>query len=702
MMMRLAVQQRSGRTILLGLLVPLVVCVVWAFDSIPASQLRAQLIYDQNFAQWTDYKRSSRWHAANPFHSNGNYVKRLDLESGRITSHSRFESVDRDTINLHGECVQLGSAYSLSETQQRRSSGLPMPPPERRFAYFKHLESGAERMVEFDLPGEQNQFVFGRYYISADANSIYAVDLEDESPKMFSLAAPCASPGPVPQPLRGSKHLVRLQTTTTTPARQFVEVFEIAEHAIKLVGTVEAGAELATHWYGQLVVLGTDLKSVEMRAVDTLQVVRKIELPAELVASRLPLSLRANLIAFERKDGQDPIYYDLDAGVKLNLPTGRWDLRAFNGDDRRYCWFHNIGIGNTGRETCLFDLRENRVQKFLPGISEQELFIDGHRFARLFDKFGVWVEVHDLNTGTVKHWRPYFAYAFLIPFLYCSVASWVVAWLSVSSRESTSIWSDLGPVACLLPLAIYSSGAWRADPISVLWFLPSQLATSYWGVVAALITVGGSWMVAGPTRIGLAAIPVTLVYASYAAIFVCSQQSQAYTAILLGPLGHIAVVGVISILACAVFCVRGRRLVNCKADSSHAMKQELWTLNDLFLLVTCAAVLIAASAPLMKQKVSYVQLLDGFWLSTALSVAALSTVTFVTTLMPRVGWFAVGSAMVTIMALIFVVQETAGFGSVPNLIFGAAPSGVAAVVAAVSLTYIIALAQRLRGWRLGK
>ena len=246
-----------------------------------------------------------------------------------------------------------------------------MPPPERRFAYFKHIESGAERMVEFDLPGDQIELVFGRYYISADSNSVYAVDLEDETPKLFSLAASCTSVVPVPQPLQGSKHLVRLQTTTTTPSKSFLELFEIAEHAIKLVGKIEAGAELASHWDGRLAVLSTDLKSIEVRDLDTLEVIRNIELPAELVASRLPLSYRANLIAFESADGQDPIYYDLAEGRKLNLPPGRWDLRAFNGDDRSYCWFHSVGTGNMGRETCLFDLRANRVQQFLPGSARK-------------------------------------------------------------------------------------------------------------------------------------------------------------------------------------------------------------------------------------------------------------------------------------------------------------------------------------------
>jgi hypothetical protein len=71
----------------------------------------------------------------------------------------------------------------LGITKQQQIAAL------RVHVYFKNMETGVSRQVEFNMPGTSHTIVNNRYAVSRDLTHIYAVDLEDSTPKAFSIAS---------------------------------------------------------------------------------------------------------------------------------------------------------------------------------------------------------------------------------------------------------------------------------------------------------------------------------------------------------------------------------------------------------------------------------------------------------------------------------------------------------------------------------
>ncbi len=695
-----------GRAVLVLLLLPMLACVAWTFKTMPHSRLGARLDADRQLAIWTDYELGPRFHAANPFHSRGNVVQRLDLNTGQLSSSPGYQVASSDSINSKGECVRLGSRYSLKEAQQRKKAGLPLPPDERRFVYFKHIEIGAERMVEFDLPGDSIDLVKGRYYISADANAIRAVDLEDQQLQMFQLAAPYSGSNPVPGAVHATSWLTRFKSTNTVPPKEVLEVFELSERSIKLLATQELPMGIISRWDDRLAHFSSDLRRIELRAFDSLELVQTIDLPQEYLDKFTPVSLRANLLTVDAKDASTRVHFDLERWQALNLSPVRWEFVAFDGDHRHYCWFHGFGEAGKDPQTCLFDLENNRVLRVIPGRCSQERFVDENRFARVFDKFGVSVEVYNLQTGTVNTWRPFIIYAYLLPMLYFGFAAWGITWLVVSAREGGKSWFDLMILIGLPLVALSFSGATSDTPISMLWFGgPSQSYMTYWGITAALFALTSAWTIIAPVRARIAVIPLTVVLASFALIMLNGQNLRLRPELATNPFACAVGIALVAIVLFSGLRMRGFKAVNLGLEATRT-KPSNWTLLDLFVMLTCSAIAIASVVPLFinDQKIILLASIQTIWWTTAIAAAVLSLCVLLTCLKQGQRWLIASGTTTALVVLVFVAQEVLNFAGEKSL-FGmplpnVAPQGLAAVTSAVSATFLASLTFRLRGWRL--
>lgn len=694
-----------GRTVLVLLLLPMCACLVWTFRTMPNPRLGARLDADRQLAIWTDYELGPRYHAANPFQSHGNFVQRLDLNTGQLSSSLAYQVASPDSINSKGECVHLGSSYSLREAQKRKQAGLPLPPAERRFVYFKHIETGAERMVEFDLPGDSIDLVQGRYYISADANAIRAVDLEDQQLQMFQLAAPYTGSNPVPGAVHATSWLTRFKSTNTVPPKEVLEVFELSERSIKLLATQEFPMGIGARLDNRILHFSSDLRRIEVRDFDSLELVRTIDLPQEYLDEFTPVSLRANLLTLDAKEGGTRVHFDLERWRALNLPSAYWDLGAFDGDRRRYCWFHGSGAAGKDPQTCLFDLENNRVVRVIPGRSSQESFVDDNRFARVFDKFGVSVEVYNLQTGTVKTWQPFIIYAYLLPMLYCGFAAWGVTWLVVSAREGGKSWFDLTILIGLPLVALSLFGATSDIPISMLWFGPSRSYMTYWGIAAALFALTAAWAIIAPVRASISVLPLTVVLASFALITLYGQDARFRPAIVSGPVACAVGIALVSIVLFSGLRVRGVKAVNLYSSAADA-KPFNWTLLYSFMLLTCSAIATASLAPLFTDGQRFIELapIQTIWRTTAVTAAALSLCVLLTCLKRGRRWLIASGTMTALVLLSLVLEEFLNFAGEKSLLGvplpGIAPQGLAAVTSAVCATFLVSLTFRLRGWRL--
>ena len=687
----------GGRALLILVLVVLV-GVSWGLNTMmPPANLEAMFNgrlpcvywYSGPAGQQRDYNKD-------PYEIYEDPISIMSVDTGEITSATRVEVIWRNGVNGKGERVEI----VVPITQQLPVGATKQLDVSRVHVYFKNMETGVSRHVEFDMPGTSHQLVNNRYVVSRDHTQIYAVDLEDATPQVFSIGSARTGTDLSVVAIYGTELLLEVRPPKQpNSTRHKLELFKIADHQIQLVKTLEIGCFVGsfggyTRYDGQLLTLGVDGKSVAFHSLDSLELVNTVEISAQILAEYDVDFIEGELLHGVNKVTGDGAYFHILTQQRLGLPPNTNGIAWSSAPDDRYWCFRN---GVKPQSLFVYDMQEHRVCLQVPDAQDLA-FLDDGRFAVVYPSFGVTTIVYDLQTGKSIRQAPYQWCAVALAATMLAWFGWCIAWLVVSARAGSPCWLDLAIVFLIVPAILASVGIGGFLPVrpGLYW----QMHVSVSAVVGAflgLLCLSAMWSGLRRPKRSIDMLPMILIFAALLCWLNAAPGSIRYRPAYV-PLVVLAFEHAMGILVVSVIQGKSKSWSLTQGEVLSVSSGEPYrvTLYDLFVYIACSAVIVAATKP-------YFQSLSSFHISYFLSprlmitpicfVAALAVLSRSPTAV-RLGFVAA-----VIAWLLWVALEVWIFsGCRRDLSLNLDRSTVRTVIIPVTSTVICALAFRLRSY----
>ncbi len=513
---RADVRTRSGWSVgsqaLLVLLLVALLAASWGLRRVmPPANLQAQFNGRLPLVYWySGPAGQQRDYSKDPHEIYEDPISMMSVDTGEITSATRAEVVWRNGVNGKGERIEI----VVRITQPSPANATEQPAVSRVHAYFKKMETGTSRHIEFDMPGFSHRLVNNRYVVSRDHTQIYAVDLEDSTPQVFSVASARTGTDLSVDAIYGTELLLEVHPPKQpNSTRHKLELFKIADHQIQLVKTLDIGCFVGslggyTRYGRQLLTLSVDGKSVAFHSLDSLELVNTIEISEQILAEYDVDFIEGEFLHGVNKVTGDGAYFHILMQQPIKLPPNMAGIAWFSAPDDRYWCFRN---GVKPRSLFVYDMQEHRVCLQLPD-SQQLAFLDDGRFAVVYPSFGVTTIVYDLHKGKSIRQAPYQWCAVALAVMMAGWFGWYIAWLVVSARAGCSAWLDSALVFVFV-LGIHACigvGTFLPGSLSLWGQLPGSVSVVV-GVALGLLCVSAMWNGLSRFRRSLDLFPMTLV-----------------------------------------------------------------------------------------------------------------------------------------------------------------------------------------------
>lgn len=683
-----------GRLILLLALIPLLAATTGLYKAMPPSDLQARF----------DGRRPSvYWGGQQPQrHStiDEDPISVMNLDTGVIRSSTRDELSWNGGVNTRGERVRIEPPESSNQSLPNNAIGNSNASPKSYCAYFKNVETGESRSIEFDWPDVEPELVNGRYVVGRDSNRIYAVDLEHAQQQVFSIASPYSGAFMTAKSIYGTDMLFEIHLPNQpNSAVHKLELFKLSEGQLQLIKTLEIGCFGITRFNGQMLTLSRDGRCVEFRAFEDLELIRALEISDQFLATHQVLDLQRNLLLGSDKTTSEFNYYDILSGELLELPSKNMNFRGSPREGRFLCF--ESAVGQRRKYARIYDLQERRVCVTVPYRWRELAFLEDGRFAVMHPAYGVSTVVYDLQSGKSIRQTPFQWCAYALVAILLAWGTWVITWLLVSAREDSWLWFDFSIIFVLVPgiLAYFQVG--RLFPSLGMWGCSTNFAILI-GIFIGLLTTCMQLFVLNSDRRSLTILPATLIFAvmNWWLGSVASQPNTGgYSNCVRVSLDITINIALIFVVSQSIRLARVR--LDCPLREKPTNGARL-SLLDLFIYIACASVIVAASKELFISfpKIAPQFLMNRYWMPATMTATGFA---FAMTLaiLNRRGWvFRLGCMLAAVLWCTLIAIEVNSFAGYPSQLFTIEASALKIIIMAAIASFVSALALRLRDYLL--
>ena len=689
----------GGRALLILVLVVLV-GATWALNTVmPPANLEAQFNGRLPLVYWySGPAGQQRDYSKDPYEIYEDPISVMSVDTGEITSATRAAVFWRNGVNRKGERVEI----VVPSTQQLPVGATKQLDVSRVHVYFKNMETGVSRHVEFDMPGTSHELVNNRYAVSRDPTQIYAVDLEDATPQVFSIASARTGTDQSVNAIYGTELLYEVQPPKQPNAtRHKLELFKIADHQIQLVKTLEIGCFVGslggyTRYGRQLLTLSVDGKSVAFHSLDSLELVNTVEISEQILAEYDVDFIEGELLHGVNKVTGDGAYFHVLTQQPINLPPNTTEIAWSSAPDDRYWCFRN---GVKTQSLFVYDMQEHRVCLQLPD-SQHLSFLEDGRFAVVYPSFGVTTIVYDLQTGKSIRQAPYQWCAVALAATMLAWFGWCIAWLVISARAGSWALLDLAMLFVFVPGILAYIGVGSVLPGSPsLWGQSPNSVSFVVGISLGLLCLSAIWSgLRRPTR-SIDMLPMILIFAALLywlnATPSGTRSRPMYLSFAVLAFEHAA-----GILVVSVILRKSKSWSLTQGEVPSVSKDQPYrvTLHDLFAYIACSAVIVAATKPYF-QSLSFFHV--SYFLSPKLMATPICFVAALGVLSRSQNAVRLGCAAAVLAWLLWVAFELWLFsGYRRDLSLNFDRSAVRTVIMALTSTVICAIAFRLRSYRI--
>ncbi len=372
------------------------------------------------------------------------------------------------------------------------------------------------------------------------------------------------------------------------------------------IGT--AGSELLED--GRVRTISLDLSQIETRDPMTGEILETLPVPDEVDRVFAQFYPGLGFLVEEVLVGPAPLvykFYDLTTGQSLKMPplmiTQRPRLRS------RALWMF-VGETADGRgHVCVYNSHTHSIEWQQPlGPRCVGRFIDESHIGLADRRHGLTAQVIDLSDGhTVAQIRPWWWVGPVL--ILCSIgfAVWAYGWVRAAPPHAAWTWFDV----CLLAVLGLTPLLWRLTSVGSRSDVDRLLFAYLQGIFTALAQVCVVWIVFGrSTRWLLRCVPlvavmsILLVVLSF--IFQPPVTKNALT-ILFNRMNFAwegftltVIATAISLFVFAILVSLNFRLVRQSDSDEQGLRQSgQLPLRDMFVAITCAALLLATFRPLL-------------------------------------------------------------------------------------------------------
>ncbi len=676
------------------------VAASWGLNAVmPPANLEAEFNGRLPLVYWySGPAGQQRDYSNDPHEINEDPIRIMSVDTGEITSATRAEMVWRYGVNGRGERLEL----VVPITEPSPANATEQPAVARVHVYFKNMETGSSLHVEFDMPGVCHRIVNNRYAVSRDHTQIYAVDLEDATPLVFSIASARTGTDLSVNAIYGTELLLEVHPPKQpNSTRHKLELFRIADHQIQLAKTLEIRCFVGrfggyTRYDGQLLTLSVDGKSVAFHSLDSLELTKTVEISEQILAEYDVDFVEGVLFHGVNKQTGEGAYFNILTLQRLKLPPSVTNIRWLPASGDRYgCFSDRV----KPQSLSVYDMQQHRVCLQVPNPQDLLLLEDG-RFAVVYPSFGVTTIVYDLRTGKSIRQAPYRWCAIALAATMLAWFGWCIAWLVISAREGSPCWLDLGMIFLVVPGILASVGVGALLPVRPSLFVQVHVSVSVIvGVFLGLLCLSAMWSGLRRQRRSMDMLPVTLTFAALIwwlnSIPSSNGLRPAYLHVVVLAFMHAVGIFLASVIlrkAKSWYLTQGETL-SVSTGERHRV-----TLLDLFIFMACSAVIVAATKPYFQSLSSFRVL---YFLSPKLLVTPVCFVAALAVFTPRQRTFRLACATAVFVWLLFVALEVWVFsGYRRDLLLNFDRSAARTIIVAATSTFICALAFRLRNYRL--
>lgn len=521
--------------------------------------------------------------------TSGNW--RLDLENGKWDQPSKaaLASVPDPSSPIWLECLDK-VVYDDR--------------PNRWRARILTTEGKSEReVVDFDFV-PRPRALGDHFVIGHTPTTWYILDLRDSSQQIHELA-PASSLQPFV--VADSNRFYELDESVATGLR--LVLYEVLEGGLPRqvaawpIGT--QGADPSRE--GLIVTLSPDRLWLESRTLATGELVARQPVPAGVDPQSTEVYSFEWFVVEELMNAAGHRYekiFDLETGQALALPqlqlTGAPRLKEHG------LWMFNGYAPGLHFYVCVYDVNRHQIVfQMQAGATSWGGFLDEQRILYANRSHGLTAKVFDLNTHqTLATYRPWWWASPLLVACCIGFAVWVYMWVQAGVTDSRWVWCDVALFALLgiVPLLL------RVEAVGGKMDIDRPVFAYAQGIFLALTHLCGVWIVFGQrTRWLLRTVPMVLVL-SLLLVVLTRVFLQPKTGLLFYSPSDLAWEGLattaiptaISMLGFgALRLARFRLHIDRTENTDRDKNVSQLPLRDLFVAITCAGLLLAATKPLI-------------------------------------------------------------------------------------------------------